>query len=372
MKANLRPLPVETRHEPYSEAAGPHLPDEIRKCRSAVIKLGPRHGGKPWWWDELRADEGLSLTVHYVQYRNKRSSKEIGALELPLFLLKMLSEYLRLRREYDYVFTFENSLTTFGLAFWQTVLLSGRPRHVVLQFIMRERTAKLKSRLKYLMMKWCFSSIHVAVCSATAEASYYRETFGWPNEKVAFVPCHTSIEFARIENLPDDGYLLAAGRTLRDFPTLVSALRNSTHPTVIVAPRKAVGVPDGVQNIEILEEIPFSEFEKLMERCRAVVIPLHDRNISTGQVVLLHAMALGKPVIATRTTGTRDYIVDGQNGLLVEPRNPHALRVAMDRLMSDSELRERIGTAARETVMARHLPHHYTQRLRRILATRRS
>jgi glycosyltransferase involved in cell wall biosynthesis len=70
--------------------------------------------------------------------------------------------------------------------------------------------------------------------------------------------------------------------------------------------------------------------------------------------VLIEAMACALPVVATRIDAVPELISDGENGLLVEPDDPEALRAALDRLCADSELRARLGSAARATVGERH------------------
>lgn len=61
--------------------------------------------------------------------------------------------------------------------------------------------------------------------------------------------------------------------------------------------------------------------------------------------VILEAMGLGKPIIASRLAGIPEQIVDGENGLLVEPRNVDQLAAAMTRLLLDEKLRIRMGRA---------------------------
>lgn len=48
-----------------------------------------------------------------------------------------------------------------------------------------------------------------------------------------------------------------------------------------------------------------------------VVIPLQDLNISSGQLMLLQAMQLGKPIIVTNNCTIYDYIEDGKTGLVL-------------------------------------------------------
>jgi glycosyltransferase involved in cell wall biosynthesis len=60
---------------------------------------------------------------------------------------------------------------------------------------------------------------------------------------------------------------------------------------------------------------------------------------------LLDAMACGKPVVATSAGGIPEVVADGETGLLVPPRDHHALSEAIVRLLTDAPLRQRLGTA---------------------------
>lgn len=62
--------------------------------------------------------------------------------------------------------------------------------------------------------------------------------------------------------------------------------------------------------------------------------------------VILEAMALGKPVIASRLAGTPEQIVDGVTGLLVEPRNIGQLADAIGFLIESADVRIKMGLAA--------------------------
>jgi phosphatidyl-myo-inositol alpha-mannosyltransferase len=60
-------------------------------------------------------------------------------------------------------------------------------------------------------------------------------------------------------------------------------------------------------------------------------------------IVLLEAMASGRPVVASAIPGYREVVEDGAEGLLVEPRNGTALGGALARLLDDAQLRARLG-----------------------------
>jgi phosphatidylinositol alpha-mannosyltransferase len=64
-------------------------------------------------------------------------------------------------------------------------------------------------------------------------------------------------------------------------------------------------------------------------------------------IVLLEAMAAGRPLIASDIPGYRELIDDGVQGLLVPPGDAEALAVALGRLLADRALRDHLGTAGR-------------------------
>lgn len=68
--------------------------------------------------------------------------------------------------------------------------------------------------------------------------------------------------------------------------------------------------------------------------------------------VILEAMALGLPTVATDVGGVRELVVDGVTGLLVPPENPVALAAALERMAADPDMRQEMGRRAREAVIA--------------------
>lgn len=70
--------------------------------------------------------------------------------------------------------------------------------------------------------------------------------------------------------------------------------------------------------------------------------------------VVLEAMAMEVPVVATRVAGVPKIIEDGVNGLLVEPDDIQGLAQALATLASDPGLRTRLARAARQTVESRY------------------
>jgi glycosyltransferase involved in cell wall biosynthesis len=80
---------------------------------------------------------------------------------------------------------------------------------------------------------------------------------------------------------------------------------------------------------------------------------------------MLEGMACGKPVIVTAVGGLKETVRDGATGLIVPPADPPAIAAAALRLLSDPELRARIGVSARKYVEDHH---SYTAHAKLVLA----
>ena len=67
-------------------------------------------------------------------------------------------------------------------------------------------------------------------------------------------------------------------------------------------------------------------------------------------IVNLEAMAAGKAVVASRTGGVPEIVVENETGLLVPPGDAVALAEALRRVAGDDALRTRLGAAGLERV----------------------
>jgi glycosyltransferase involved in cell wall biosynthesis len=79
--------------------------------------------------------------------------------------------------------------------------------------------------------------------------------------------------------------------------------------------------------------------------------------------VLLEAMALEVPVVATRIAGVPQVVHDGDNGLLVDPGSIDQMVQALRRLTADQDLRARLAAEARKTIEE---SFSFEQRMRKI------
>jgi glycosyltransferase involved in cell wall biosynthesis len=92
-----------------------------------------------------------------------------------------------------------------------------------------------------------------------------------------------------------------------------------------------------------------SDLRQLYEALDVFALSSHREGLPN---VLLEAMALEVPVVATRVAGVPSLLRDGENGLLVEPGDEEGLARAIGRLLADPGLRARLGQAGRGTIEA--------------------
>jgi glycosyltransferase involved in cell wall biosynthesis len=71
-------------------------------------------------------------------------------------------------------------------------------------------------------------------------------------------------------------------------------------------------------------------------------------------IAVVEAMAMAKPVVATRTEGIPEILHDGENGRLVDADDPAGLAMILSELRTDPDQRARLGQGARRTAERRY------------------
>ena len=103
---------------------------------------------------------------------------------------------------------------------------------------------------------------------------------------------------------------------------------------------------------------------------RALVLPSFSENMP---VVIMEAMALGRPVISTYIAGIPELVQPGQTGWLVPASDEKALAEAMrDNLATSAEELARMGSAAKNHIVDRHDSHKEATKLKRLFTRSKS
>jgi glycosyltransferase involved in cell wall biosynthesis len=163
-----------------------------------------------------------------------------------------------------------------------------------------------------------------------------------------------------------------------DGPTLAFAGRLTAQKSLdlgIEAARRAgaalVVAGDGPDRAA-LERLGHARFvgplprQGVLELFRAADASLLSSSWENFPHTVVEALAVGTPVIATRTGGVAEVVRDGENGLVVEPNDLDALTRAIERFFGDSDLSARLRANAASSVSA-YAPEHVYGRLEQIL-----
>jgi trehalose synthase len=155
---------------------------------------------------------------------------------------------------------------------------------------------------------------------------------------------------------------------------------------LVLAGPATAGVADDPEGAQVLEEV-LGAWHALPDRARARVhiacLPMEHAEENAAMVNALQshadvvvqkslaegfgltvaeAMWKARPVIASRIGGIQDQIADGTSGLLVDPLDRDAFGEALVRVLTDHDLAQRLGVAARERVRDNFLgPRHLGQ-----------
>lgn len=153
----------------------------------------------------------------------------------------------------------------------------------------------------------------------------------------------------RLVQLPDEAYLLFVGALQRNKG--VEVLLHAYARLPDAPPLVLIGAPwpdtpaTFPPKVTVLRSLGHDAVMSAWQRSLLGIVPSIWPD--PCPIVTLEAMASGRPVVGSRIGGISDEIADGETGILVEPNDPDALRVALERLLADPALRERMGQAAK-------------------------
>lgn len=154
----------------------------------------------------------------------------------------------------------------------------------------------------------------------------------------------TVLEVARLARVKGQGTLLGALRSVEAGAVLVGRdlEEGGAYRRLLESEALRLGVAERVVFAGYREDVA-----ALIAGCDVFCLPSFAEGLP---LVLLEAMAHGKPVVATPVGGTPELVVDGVTGLLVPPGDEAALAEALGRVLSDDGLARRLGEAGRARV----------------------
>lgn len=202
---------------------------------------------------------------------------------------------------------------------------------------------------------------------------------GVPRYRIAVVPSRCDVDLFNVERFPPKNnvkhpQLLYVGNLVpgKGVHFLLKALPNVVreYPDV-----ELTIVGDGPQRLQLMRladklgltsrvvflgRLPHDEIPSIMHMSDLFVLP--SLSEATPRVVM-EAMAMELPVVATRVGGIPEIIEDGRTGVVVEPANPQQLAEAICRVLGDPVWAKEAGQLGRQRVLENYTLEQHIKRM---------
>lgn len=205
---------------------------------------------------------------------------------------------------------------------------------ILVGFIYTPRKSNLLTALRKFYFRRLLSLAAGVTCYSTYEREYLPKLLG--TDGVIFA----SSLYGSTINLPTDlarndpakrGYIVSAGRSGRDYALLCSAVAGLPVEVHIICDSehalKGIELPS---NVTVLRNCYYSSYYDEISRADFALLPLRDQDLSSGQMVLVDAMALGKATIITKTKTTIEYGKHLSTCYFIEPHSADDIRSAIE------------------------------------------
>jgi glycosyltransferase involved in cell wall biosynthesis len=285
---------------------------------------------------------------------------------------KVVPQWWRLAREaqrryaeYDAIVTWGEKLSLAMLL--QQQLASASKPHIAMMYQFEKPNIRVP--LSALQRH-----LHAVVTWSTVQRRALIERLGYPAERVYLIRHYVDQVFYSPRQVEED-MICAVGAEMRDYATLAEAMRGTGIRCHFAADhvripgrfrllndrRVAMSDVTAPTDTHITKgRMTLTELRDLYARSRFVVVPLLPSDTDNGVTVILEAMAMGKPVICSRTRGQVDVIQEGVTGLYVPIGDAAALRAAILSLWNEPLRARQMGRSARAWVEKHHTLERFT------------
>ncbi|MDI6787412.1 MAG: glycosyltransferase family 4 protein [Planctomycetota bacterium] len=294
---------------------------------------------------------------------------DMTAWQSILFFVSYLISLRRIRRDFDFDLIHGCSVDLSGFAavllgmiFHRPVIVTGEGSDIhtfssypllgrLIRYTLRhcDRIIAVSAGLKDAMVKLGVSHQKIVVVHNGVDSDKFK-----PMDQISI---------RQKLNLPRDKKIIlfvGALRTIKGLIYLVQAIKEMSRKRsdfllVLVGSGplqeelEAQVLKAGVEEyVRFVGLRPYDEIPKWMNACDVFCLPSLQEGFG---VVLIEAGACGRPVVATRVGGIPEIVIDGETGLLVEPRSSEQLAEALERLISNQELCYQMGQNGRQRVL---------------------
>jgi len=282
------------------------------------------------------ADEGL-LSWKFAKHIHPLISERLVMIYLAVMLLSK-------RKQADWIVTGRYGMY---FALLQGLIPWGRKRLLLLDVEWYgDHKTTIARAIKNAMHRYMAKGSYRISVFCRIEGVRYSQYYNIPQSKFAWLPYVSNADRCDFE-LKEDDYIFTGGLHHRDYETLYYAVKDIPINVVVVAPKESIAKSFISANMTVTGEVSSEQYYRFMAKAKIVVLSLEPGlRRCPGIITYVTAMKLGKAVIVNEMEGASDYIQNGINGILVNPKDAYNLRSAILNLLHDDELRKVIGDNA--------------------------
>lgn len=311
-------------------------------------------------WSLLRDLQELFNNVDVLQPLGLRTnmsqpfkllSSKLSAIYLPILVL------LRYK-SYDLIVSYSiRSGTVFGILKRIMGCFISMPFHIVRDFHINLAEAnRISKRFKYSILSFAIPGMDMLLVTSSKEVIIYSELFKIPQDRIRFYPDGAPtlfLKYQQSDKIARQGrYVFSYGNSDRDYEVLIKAMQKVDFPCIILSQtyRPSSKLPNNVRLIK--ERVSKEQMMSLILGSAVTVIPTYYYNVAAGQNSILEAMALAKPVIATKNFASLEYGKNEESIIFVPPADSEAMSRALKTLLDNKDLSDKIGRKAKEFALA--------------------
>lgn len=261
--------------------------------------------------------------------------RHLGYIRLALFAV-------RHRKQFDCILIWQQFVALY-YCLLAAFMPSAKSTPVILYYIIYKKSSnRLVNWVKHRVMRAMVNSRHMAVVYFMSRSDYlYKETE--PAKRRLLVYCPFTSDY--IERKPAligavGHFYFSGGASNRNYSQIRQLAELLPDSQFSVAGLPAINnvFKPCPPNVKLHTDVYGDEFEDLVLRSRAVIIPLADPMVTSGQMVVLAAMQAGKAVFITRNDFVDDWVGrDRAAGFLYEYESLEHL-THMLHTMTDADL----------------------------------
>nr|WP_319267521.1 glycosyltransferase [uncultured Draconibacterium sp.] len=321
---------------------------------------------KPFFLQEELKNLGFDVEIFDIpNYNYKDRSVKYRIVFLYLKYLKLALRAVKNTKNDDLIICW-NFTTSIALGYICKLLFKKR-KIMALNIIAHSRTPiaeKLRKKIfqPVMNMKNYFISVN---------SEYYIDSYvnRFDVARNKFFILNDPIQSTQtIPFKPTSSYVFVGGEAQRDWETLFKACEANLNIKFICVARKkyfdsTLTIPS---NVKLLFDVPHEHFYELMKESTIVTIPLKSQ-LPAGLIILLKAAVMNKPIVATHTPSTTNYIKDSTSGFLFKQGDYNELSIKISILYNDKKLQSYFASNLLLAITENHSHQQYAGRLIEII-----